>query len=228
MKSRTYTQWVSDVDGRDKKSLIPRAQLRLDRIQAVLNILGNPQWFYRTVHVGGTAGKGSTCTFLASIFQVAGLRTALTLSPYIKTVREKMQVNGRNIKQIQFVRVAGKIAQAERRACVRLSHFEFLLAMAFEYFRDQRVDVAVVEVGVGGRYDATNVLKPSAVILTNVGRDHMDLLGGTPLAILKEKMGILKPKTPLVTGVFRESQEQKISAHVRRLGIPWMRMNGDF
>jgi dihydrofolate synthase/folylpolyglutamate synthase len=228
MTSQTYAQWKARIDRLDKKSNISRAQLRLDRIQAALKVLGNPQWSYQTVHVGGTAGKGSTCSFLASIFRASGMRTGLTFSPYVETVREKLQVDGVEISQKDFVRIARQISDAQERAGVTLSYFEFILAMAFQYFRDQRVDVAVVEVGVGGRYDATNVLKPAAVIVTNVGNDHIELLGGTPEAILHEKMGIIKPGVALITGVARHAQQRRIATAARRDRIPWMQIDRDF
>lgn len=168
----------------------------LDRTIALCEALDNPQNRYKTIHVGGTNGKGSSSHMLASILAVAGYRTGLYTSPHLVDFRERIRVNGQQI-DAQFV-VDYVNSQRKLMDEVQPSFFEATVAMAFDYFASQRVDVAIIEVGLGGRLDSTNIIKPELCLITNIGMDHMNLLGDTLEAIAEEKAGIIKSGTPVV------------------------------
>lgn len=158
--------------------------------------LGNPQDKIKTIHVAGTNGKGSTSHFIASVMQSAGYKTGLYTSPHLKEFTERIKVNGEEINKdfvVGFVnRLQPLIGQ------IKPSFFEITVAMAFDYFVHQEVDVAVIEVGLGGRLDSTNVITPVLAVITNIGWDHTDLLGDTLEKIAHEKAGIIKPHVPVV------------------------------
>lgn len=164
----------------------------------LLNRMDNPQHNFRAIHVGGTSGKGSTSTFLANIFIKAGYKVGLFTKPHLQSVRERFTINGELITPEEM------LAQLERIGAVMPSKptwFEMTAAVAFQYFSDQQVDLAVIEVGLGGTYDATNVFDPELSILTNVGLDHTDVLGDTVELIAADKAGIIKAGRPTVSGV---------------------------
>src|SRR5690348_650214 len=152
--------------------------------------LGNPQEKFKSVHVAGTNGKGSVSHMLAAIFQTAGYRTGLYTSPHLKDFRERIRVNGEMIRE-QFVvdfteRIQPLVDEIEP------SFFEITVAMAFDYFRQEQVDIAIVETGLGGRLDSTNIITPEVSVITNIGWDHMAILGDTLEKIAAEKAGIIK------------------------------------
>ncbi len=159
---------------------------------------GHPHRAYRTIHVAGTNGKGSVCHTLAAMLQASGLRVGLYTSPHLLDFRERIRVNGQMIPEERVVR----FIEEERHFFQPLhpSFFEVTTALAFLHFREQRVDVAVVEVGLGGRLDCTNIISPALSIITNISLDHTQLLGDTLPQIAREKAGIIKPHTPLVVG----------------------------
>lgn len=160
--------------------------------------LGNPQHQFRAIHVAGTNGKGSTSHMLAAIYQTAGYRVGLYTSPHLKSFTERIRLNGQPIPEVEvarFVRRHQDLIEA-----VEPSFFEVTVAMAFDYFARQLPDVAIIEVGLGGRLDSTNVLTPLASVITNIGFDHMDILGNTLPQIAREKAGIIKPHVPVVVG----------------------------
>jgi len=160
--------------------------------------LGNPHHTYKTVHVAGTNGKGSVSHLIASILQEAGYRTGLYTSPHLKDFRERIKVNGEMIPEedvVDFVEDHKEMIES-----LSPSFFEMTVAMAFEYFKKYKVDVAVVEVGLGGRLDSTNIIKPVLSVITNIGHDHSDLLGDTLAKIAFEKAGIIKEGIPVVIG----------------------------
>ena len=167
----------------------------LDRMERLLDRLGNPHRRYPTLHVAGTKGKGSTCAFAASILRAAGLRVGLYTSPHLITFRERFRINGRPIPEEKLAEVVGRI---QPNAAPDLTFFEVTTACAFLYFAQERVDAAVVEVGLGGRLDATNLLMPEVTVITPISLDHMDKLGDTVEAIAREKAGIIKPGVPVV------------------------------
>ncbi|MBK7628465.1 MAG: bifunctional folylpolyglutamate synthase/dihydrofolate synthase [Bacteroidales bacterium] len=168
----------------------------LDNTIALDNYLGNPHLKFRTIHVAGTNGKGSVSHMIASVLQEAGYKTGLYTSPHLKDFRERIRVNGAMIAEDEIVTfVTNHISIIES---LKPSFFELCVAMAFNHFAEYKVDVAVIEVGLGGRLDSTNIIKPVLSVITNIGTDHMDLLGDTFEKIAIEKAGVIKEKTPLV------------------------------
>ena len=160
--------------------------------------LNHPHKKYKTIHVGGTNGKGSTSHLLASILQEAGYKTGLYTSPHLLDFRERIKVNGEMIDKnftVEFIANNRNFFES-----IRPSFFELTTGIAFAYFAEQQVDVAVIEVGLGGRLDCTNVITPVLSIITNISFDHVQLLGNTLTAIAKEKAGIIKPGVPVVIG----------------------------
>ncbi|GJL49847.1 MAG: bifunctional folylpolyglutamate synthase/dihydrofolate synthase [Nitrospirales bacterium] len=172
-------------------------KLGLESIGSALHALGNPQHRYKTLHVGGTNGKGSTAAILAKILQVAGYRVGLYTSPHLVDFRERIRVNEQLISENQVVALT---QQVQSTIPIGLTFFEFTTAIAFQYFADEAVDIAVVEVGMGGRFDATNVLTPLGVVITSISYDHESYLGLTLSEIAFEKAGIIKPDTPVILG----------------------------
>ncbi len=175
----------------------------LSRVETLLEKLGNPHGQYRTLHVAGTKGKGSTCAFAASILQEAGVRTGLYTSPHLVDFRERIQVDGRPIPREDLAGLVERTRSAVElpgAAPPELTYFEVITASAFLYFALRGVEVAVVEVGLGGRLDATNVLLPEVSAITPVGLDHLSKLGRTLQEIAREKSGILKSGRPAVIG----------------------------
>lgn len=177
---------------------IGKAAYKNDLINTISldNYFGNPHFKYRTIHVAGTNGKGSVSHLIASILQEAGYRTGLYTSPHLKDFRERIRINGEMIPEKEI------IAFVQEHKCIieslKPSFFEMTVAMAFDYFAKSKVDVAVIEVGLGGRLDSTNIIKPVLSVITNIGHDHMDLLGDTFEKIASEKAGIIKEKIPVV------------------------------
>ncbi len=170
----------------------------LGNTYALLEYLGNPQHKFQSIHVGGTNGKGSTSHMLSAILQAKGFKTGLYVSPHYRDFRERIKINGRYISRqyvIDFVEKMKPII-----AEVQPSFFELTVAMAFDYFAQRKVEVAVIEVGLGGRLDSTNVITPVLSVITNISFDHMQFLGNTLPEIAAEKAGIIKPGVPVVIG----------------------------
>lgn len=160
--------------------------------------LGNPHNTFQSIHIGGTNGKGSTAHFMASVLQEYGLKTAVYCSPHYVDFRERMKINGHYIPQEYVVDFIGK--NRELIEGLHLSFFEMTVGMAFQWFADQKVDIAVIEVGMGGRLDSTNVITPLLSVITNVSFDHTQFLGNTIREIAAEKAGIIKKHVPVVIG----------------------------
>lgn len=158
--------------------------------------LGNPHLKFKSIHVAGTNGKGSTSHMLAAILQTAGYKTGLYTSPHLKQFTERIRVNGKEADREFIVDFVNKVEPLIEK--IKPSFFEITVAMTFEYFARQEVDVAVIEVGMGGRLDSTNIIIPILSVITNIGMDHMDLLGDTLDKIAMEKAGIIKPEVPVV------------------------------
>lgn len=170
----------------------------LDNTEELDKLFNHPHRFFKTIHVGGTNGKGSTSHTLAAILQEAGYRVGLYTSPHLVDFRERIRVNGQMIsKQYVIDFVANHFNQV---AHIHPSFFELTMMMAFNYFRDEKVDVAVIEVGLGGRLDSTNIITPELSIITNISFDHVQLLGDTLEKIAIEKAGIIKSGIPAVIG----------------------------
>ena len=160
------------------------------------NVLGNPQRAFKSIHVAGTNGKGSTCHMLASILSVAGYKTGLYTSPHLKEFTERIKVDGAEVSReyvVDFVNIIKPCIEE-----IRPSFFEITVVMAFDFFAKQSVDVAVIEVGLGGKLDSTNVIQPLVSVITNISWDHKDLLGDTLTEIAAQKAGIIKRETPAV------------------------------
>ena len=170
----------------------------LDNTIALLDLLDNPHRKFKSVHVAGTNGKGSTSHMLASIFQEAGYKTGLYTSPHLRDFRERIRINGEMIPEDHVVDFIAK-HQVEFEK-MELSFFEMTVGMAFDYFAKEKVDIAIVEVGMGGRLDSTNLIHPELSIITNIGLDHVQFLGDTLEKIAVEKAGIIKEGVPVVIG----------------------------
>ncbi|MCE2613040.1 bifunctional folylpolyglutamate synthase/dihydrofolate synthase [Flavobacteriaceae bacterium D16] len=171
---------------------------KLDAIRELSAHLGNPHHKFRSIHVAGTNGKGSSSHMLASILQEAGYTVGLYTSPHLKDFRERIKINGRPASK-QFV-IGFVQRHFEYLSSRKLSFFEMTVGMAFDYFAKKKVDIAVIEVGLGGRLDSTNIIYPEVCLITNIGMDHMNLLGNTLPEIAMEKAGIIKRGVPVVIG----------------------------
>ena len=167
----------------------------------LMNSLDQPQNKFKSVHIAGTNGKGTSAHGIAAIMQSAGYKTGLYTSPHLKSFTERIRINGTPISEAAVVnfteRVKSHIEEIEP------SFFEITVAMAFDYFANEKVDIAIIETGLGGRLDSTNVITPEVCLITNIGYDHMDLLGNTLPEIAREKAGIIKPGVPVVIGEFQ-------------------------
>ncbi|HWP97179.1 MAG TPA: folylpolyglutamate synthase/dihydrofolate synthase family protein [Syntrophomonadaceae bacterium] len=196
----------------------------LERILALLEAMNNPEKGLKTVHVAGTNGKGSSCWMITSILIKAGYRVGSFLSPHICSYRERITVNGRCIEARDLNHyLDGVLDHVPALLKAGLDHpteFEILTAMAFEYFRDQKVDIAVVEVGMGGRYDSTNVLTPLVSLITTIDYDHTAFLGSDLAQIAWNKAGIIKPEIPVVTGLLPDIAQTVIEEHCQSLHAP--------
>ncbi len=198
---------------------------RLDRFHAFLEVLGNPQDRYPTVHVAGTSGKGSTSTMIATALQASGKRTGLHTKPHLTSVTERARVDGVPISQDAFGELIGEMQGAVDRVGFehgRPTYYEMLLALAFLWFARAEVEVAVIEAGVGGTLDGTNVLRPQVGVITNVALDHTDILGDTVEEIARDKAGIAKPGVPLVTGARDEAARRIIERACADVGAPFV------
>lgn len=174
--------------------------LGLERISALLELLGNPQDELKFFHVAGTNGKGSVCSIMASVLQEAGKSVGLYTSPHIFNYTERIKINGVEISKEDFARLVFEICTLAENNNIHLTEFEILTAVMFKYFADKSVDVVVLETGLGGRYDATNVIKNNlCAVITHIELDHTERLGNTKDKIAFEKAGIIKPNCPVVT-----------------------------
>lgn len=203
-----------------------REPYRLDRMRAFMRELGDPQEQYPTLHVGGTSGKGSTSTMLAAVLTGSGKRAGLHTKPHLRSMTERARIDGVSISEERFSQVLDSmmpVIEEVARQYSRPSYYETLLALAFLYFAQERVDAAVIEVGVGGKLDGTNVLRrPRVSIITNVGLDHTDILGETLEEIAADKAGIARAGVPLVSAVEDPGARAAIEEHCRQTGTPFI------
>jgi dihydrofolate synthase / folylpolyglutamate synthase len=195
------------------------SDLKLEHMQALLQRLGNPHQSLRLVHISGTKGKGSTAAMLAAILQAAGLRVGLFTSPHLTHVEERIQIDGEPISRDDLTGLMGEVAAAAG-AISPPTFFEIGTALGFLHFHRKQCDIAIVEVGLGGRFDSTNVCMPLVSIITNIGFDHMLQLGHTLEAIAVEKGGIIKSGVPVVSGVVQEGPRAVVRAIARELHAP--------
>lgn len=172
--------------------------------------LNHPERHFKSIHVAGTNGKGSTSHMLASVLQEAGYKVGLYTSPHLKDFRERIKINGKELSKAYVIGFIKRNLSFFKNN--QLSFFEMTVGMAFDYFKKQKVDIAIIEVGLGGRLDSTNIISPEISVITNIGFDHMQFLGHTYEAIATEKSGIIKPKTPVVIG---ETQQDTKSVFIQ-------------
>jgi dihydrofolate synthase / folylpolyglutamate synthase len=192
----------------------------LNRMRNLLRKLGNPQDQFKSVHVAGTKGKGSTCAMIASMLQACGYKVGLYSSPHLIDIRERIQINGEMISQADFTRVIRKVEPGASKIKPQPTYFDVLTAAAFTYFADQGVDIAVIETGLGGRLDSTNVIKPEVTAITSISKDHMAQLGNTLTKIATEKAGIFKKGVPAVTVEQRPEVEGVLAEIAAQVNAP--------
>ena len=214
-----------------------RSEFRLDRMRELLARLDNPHRAYRIVHVAGTKGKGSTAAMISGILTAAGYRTGLYSSPHLERIEERVAIDGCPCSEEELVELVERLRPSvEAMDCRadrgegggRPTYFEITTAMALVQFARRRVDAAVVEVGMGGRLDSTNVCQPAVSVITTISFDHMKQLGNTLAAIAREKAGIIKPGVPVVSGVVDDEPRSVIAATARGRGSPLVQIGEDF
>ncbi len=202
---------------------------RAPRLESMYHLLGffdHPELQLRTIHVGGTSGKGSSATFLAEMLHAAGYKVGLFTKPHLTSVVERFVINGAPGSAEELMELLDRMEVAAQ--VVQPTWFELLVALACLYFHAQEVDVAVIEVGIGGASDATNVVRPDVALLTNVGLDHTRILGGTVEQIAREKVGIIKPSSAVVSGVRQATVISIIAQRCLQLGVPLQLLDRDF
>lgn len=202
----------------------------ITRTKHLLALLGNPQNRYPTIHVGGTSGKSSTAYFIAKILKESGYKTGLIISPHLQVATERIQINGRFVSEKELVALITEIKPIvekieKEKKWGKVGYFQILLAAAFLYFTRKDVDTAVVEVGIGGHYDATNVIKPVLAVITNVGLDHTNVLGETIEEIALDKREIIKKGVPVLTGVRQSRVVALIKEKAKKVGAPFLLVN---
>ncbi|TXT36329.1 MAG: bifunctional folylpolyglutamate synthase/dihydrofolate synthase, partial [Planctomycetota bacterium] len=214
--AQTYEQAIGFLFERTNFERTPASgnqDFKIGRMRRLLELLGNPQERLPSIHIAGTKGKGSTAIMLAEILSAAGVRTGLYTSPHVEAFEERMQVAGQRPTPDQIIdlvrRAQVAVQQCESAAApFSPTFFELTTAIAWLFFEQQRAEVVVLEVGLGGRLDSTNVCSPIACVLTTISRDHTQLLGSTLAQIAREKAGIVKPRVPVISGVqSREAHE---------------------
>ena len=191
---------------------------KLDNILTFTSALGNPQTKFKSLHIAGTNGKGSSSSMLASILQEAGYKVGLYTSPHLKDFRERIKIDGKEIPESYVVNfISENKSFLEKHS---LSFFEMTVGMAFSYFAEEKVDIAVIEVGLGGRFDSTNIIIPEVSLITNISKDHTDILGDTLPKIAFEKAGIIKQNVPIVISEYQEETAPVFTARAKEMKAP--------
>lgn len=185
----------------------------LDNTWAIDEIYNHPHHAFKTIHIAGTNGKGSVSHILASVLQEAGYKTGLYTSPHLKDFRERIRVNGKMIPEQSVIEFVNSFREKNERAKLEPSFFELTVIMAFEHFKNEQVDIAVIEVGLGGRLDSTNIILPEVSVITNISLDHTALLGNTIAQIANEKAGIIKHHIPIIIG---ETNEESAPVFIQK------------
>lgn len=201
--------------------------LGLARIERALALRGNPERRLRVLHVAGTNGKGTTAAVTESVLRCAGVRTGLYTSPHLVDFAERIRAGGRTMPAASVVEGVAELRACFERRDLALTHFEFVTVLAFEWFARIGVEVAVVEVGLGGRLDATNVVAPIATAVTSIARDHEEFLGAGLAAIAREKAGIVKPGVPVAAGPLPPEADRVLAAVAEERGAPLYRLGVD-
>ena len=191
---------------------------KLDNILTFTSALGNPQTKFKSLHIAGTNGKGSSSSMLASILQEARYKVGLYTSPHLKDFRERIKIDGKEIPEDYVVNfISENKSFLEKHS---LSFFEMTVGMAFSYFAEEKVDIAVIEVGLGGRFDSTNIITPEVSLITNISKDHTDILGDTLPKIAFEKAGIIKQNVPVVISEYQEETAPVFTARAKEIKAP--------
>ncbi|HEX6948214.1 MAG TPA: folylpolyglutamate synthase/dihydrofolate synthase family protein [Nitrospira sp.] len=219
----TYTDAVSYLYSLQKHGI----KLGLDTMTALVGRLGMPQARYRTLHIAGTNGKGSTAAMTAAMIQAGGHRVGLYTSPHLVEFGERIRVNGRMIPESEIARLT-QLVKGVSEPDLSPTFFEFTTAMAFQYFAESQIDVAVLEVGLGGRFDATNVVAPLACAITTIALDHQQYLGSTLESVAFEKAGIIKPNVPVILGRLAGAARDTIERIAEERLAPLVCLGRDF
>jgi dihydrofolate synthase / folylpolyglutamate synthase len=213
------------------------AEFKLDRMRRLLSLVGDPHLGLAAAHIAGTKGKGSTAAMMAAVLQAAGNKTGLYTSPHLERIEERIAIDGQICRPEEFASLAAEIQPAVERVELELplgesltgpTFFEITTAMAFLHFARAKVDVAVLEVGLGGRLDSTNVCLPEVCIIPSISLDHVKQLGGTLALIAGEKAGIIKPGVPVISGVLEDEPRDVIAARAATVGAPLVQRGIDY
>ena len=188
---------------------ISAANFSLESMQSLIAQFGSPHQKFSSIHVAGTNGKGTVCQMFASVFQEAGYKTGLYTSPHLIKVNERFKINSEDISDDILLELFKRYSRVIQES--KPTFFELTTAIAFRYFADQNVDIAIIETGLGGRLDATNIIDPEASVITSVGLDHMDVLGDSISKIAREKAGIIKHGKPLIIGNLSEEASFEVA-----------------
>lgn len=226
---RSALNYLNTVTDYEKMSRVGynHTNFNLSRMNRLLATLDNPHKQFRSVHIAGTKGKGSTASMVAHMLGNCGYAVGLYTSPHVTDVRERIAVNGQMISESDFTRLVGKLQPVVRKmAGDQPTFFEIITALAFLYFVERKVEIAVVEAGLGGRLDSTNVLKPEACAITSISLDHVQQLGGTLTQIAEEKAGIFKTGIPVVSAPQPRDVKKTLRAAADRVRVP-LRFTGD-
>ncbi len=226
MNKNGYQRSLDYLYGLEKFGMI----FGLTKVEEILEAVGNPHREIQAIHIGGTNGKGSTAAIIASILRREGYRVGLYTSPHLIRFTERMKVNEKEIEKEEMVDLTEWMRQRIETAGVAppFTFFDFTTAMAFLYFKQKMVDLAILEVGLGGRLDSTNVIDPLLSIITNIGKDHEDVLGKGILRIAREKAGIIKESRPLITAATQPQVLRLFSKICREKKAPFFRVGKEF
>ncbi len=226
MKKNGYQKALDFLYGLEKFGMI----FGLTKVEAILKAIGNPHQEIQAIHIGGTNGKGSTAAMMASILKREGYRIGLYTSPHLIRFTERVKVNGKEIEKEEVAELTAWMRKRVEETDIAppFTFFDFTTAMALLYFKQKMVDVAILEVGLGGRLDSTNVVDPLLAIITNIGRDHEDVLGKGILNIAKEKAGIIKKDRPLITAATQPEVLRLFSTICHEKDAPFFRVGKEF
>lgn len=200
---------------------------KLDRMNRLMELLGHPEQHYPCVHVAGTKGKGSTASLIAAALEAAGYKVGLYTSPHLEDFRERITINGEMISEADVIRLADELRPLTE-IVPETTTFELTTALAFQYYFQQNIDIAVIEVGLGGRLDATNVIDPLVSVITSISYDHMSVLGSTLQEIAAEKGGIIKPGRPVVISPQKEEAARELKTIASERGAPLIRSDQEY
>jgi dihydrofolate synthase/folylpolyglutamate synthase len=226
MAQDTYQQSLDYLYGLEKFGMI----FNLTQVERILNAIGDPHKEIQTIHIGGTNGKGSTAAMMGSILQKEGYRVGLYTSPHLIRFTERIKVNGKEIEEEEVAALAGWMRKEIEASGILppFTFFDFTTAMALHYFKQKLVDLAILEVGLGGRLDSTNVVDPLIAIITNIAKDHEEYLGKSILKIAQEKAGIIKKGRPLVTAATQPLALRLFSKVCQGKESPYFRVGKEF